>query len=43
MHDLVIKDALIFDGSKAPGRRASLAVAGGRIVAVGRDVGAARQ
>ncbi|HEX6842226.1 MAG TPA: amidohydrolase family protein [Stellaceae bacterium] len=43
MHDLVIRNALLFDGSKAPGRRASLAVAGGRIAAIGRDIGRGRQ
>ncbi|HKW52501.1 MAG TPA: amidohydrolase family protein [Stellaceae bacterium] len=43
MNDLVIKNTLLFDGSKAPGRRASLAVAGGRIAAIGRDLGQARQ
>ena len=42
MHDLVIKNALLYDGTKAPGRRASLAVADGRIAAIGRDVGQAR-
>src|SRR5690242_16164488 len=43
MHDLVIKNALLFDGTKAPGRRASLAVTDGRIAAIGRDVGRGRQ
>src|SRR5690348_1801878 len=42
MHDLVIKNALLFDGTKAPGRRASLAVAEGRIADIGRDVGRGR-
>src|SRR5215469_528207 len=40
MHDLVIKNALVFDGSKAPGRRGAVAVAQGRIAAIGTDVGA---
>src|SRR5690349_12509145 len=43
MHDLVIKNALVFDGSKTPGRRASVAVVGGRITAVGPDVGRGRR
>jgi N-acyl-D-aspartate/D-glutamate deacylase len=43
MHDLVIKNALVFDGRKAPGRHAAVAVAGGRIAAVGADVGAGRR
>ncbi|HJT07766.1 MAG TPA: amidohydrolase family protein, partial [Stellaceae bacterium] len=42
MHDLVIKNALLYDGTKAPGRRASLAVADGRIAAIGDDLGRAR-
>jgi N-acyl-D-amino-acid deacylase len=43
MHDLVIKNALVFDGSKAPGRHAAVAVARGRIAAIGADVGAGRR
>jgi N-acyl-D-amino-acid deacylase len=43
MHDLVIKNALVFDGSKAPGGHAAVAVARGRIAAVGADVGAGRR
>jgi N-acyl-D-amino-acid deacylase len=43
MHDLVIKNALVLDGSKAPGRRAMVAVAQGRIAAIGMDVGAGRR
>src|SRR6185312_3085414 len=43
MHDLVIKNALLFDGTKAPGRHASLAVADGRIAAIGDDLGQARR
>jgi N-acyl-D-amino-acid deacylase len=42
MHDLVIKNALVFDGSKAPGRHVAVAVARGRIAAVGEDVGSGR-
>src|SRR5579864_387108 len=42
MHDVLIKDALVVDGTKAPARHASVAVAEGHIVAVGRDLGAAK-
>jgi N-acyl-D-aspartate/D-glutamate deacylase len=35
MHDLVIEDARIVDGTGAPERRGSVAVTGGRITAVG--------
>ena len=37
MHDLVIENARIVDGLGAPARDGSLAVAGGRIAAVGAD------
>ena len=40
MHDLVIEDARIVDGTGAPARRGSVAVTGGRITAVG--IGARR-
>ena len=43
MHDLVIRNALLVDGLGNPARPGSLAVAGGRIAAVGGDVGAGRQ
>jgi N-acyl-D-aspartate/D-glutamate deacylase len=43
MHDLVIRNALLVDGLGSPPRHGSLAVAGGRIVAVGEDVGAGRE
>ena len=43
MHDLVIRNALLVDGLGNPPRHGSLAVAGGRIAAVGGDVGAGRQ
>ncbi len=39
MHDLVIRDALIMDGSGAPARRGAVAVSGGRIVDVAADPG----
>lgn len=43
MHDLVIRGALICDGTGAPARPGSLAVAGGRIAAIGLDVGPGRE
>src|SRR4051794_26055931 len=43
MHDLVIRDALILDGSGKRPFRGSLAVAGGRIAAIGEDVGVGRE
>jgi N-acyl-D-amino-acid deacylase len=43
MHDLVIKNALVFDGAGTPGRRAAVTVAEGRIAAVGEDPGGARR
>ena len=39
MHDLVIDNALLIDGTGAPARHGSLAVADGRIAAIGGDVG----
>ena len=42
MHDLVIDNARIIDGLGAPAREGGIAVAGGRIAGVGRDLGAAR-
>ena len=42
MHDLVIDNARIIDGLGHPAREGGVAVAGGRIAAVGRDLGAAR-
>jgi N-acyl-D-aspartate/D-glutamate deacylase len=43
MHDLAILGGTLVDGSGAPPREADVAVEGGRIAAVGRDVGAARE
>jgi N-acyl-D-amino-acid deacylase len=42
MHDLVIDNALLIDGTGAPARHGSLAVADGRIAAIGGDVGSGR-
>src|SRR5438067_12880087 len=43
MYDLVFRGALLLDGLGAPPRRADLAVAKGRIAAVGEVTGAARE
>jgi N-acyl-D-amino-acid deacylase len=43
VHDLVIDNARIIDGLGAPALEGGVAVADGRIVAVGRNLGAARQ
>jgi N-acyl-D-aspartate/D-glutamate deacylase len=43
MHDLVINDALIYDGLGGPPIHGALAVKDGRIAALGTDVGAARE
>ena len=43
MHDLVIRNALLVDGLGSAPRHGSLAVAGGRITAVGEGAGAGRQ
>jgi len=43
MHDLVIRGGRVIDGSGAPARTADVAVAGGRIVAVGGKLGPARR
>lgn len=40
MHDLVIRNAMLVDGTGAPGRTADVAVQNGRFHAVGKDVGA---
>jgi N-acyl-D-aspartate/D-glutamate deacylase len=42
MHDLVIRGGTVIDGSGSPGRKADVAVDGGRITAVGSDVGEGR-
>ncbi|MGE0718621.1 MAG: amidohydrolase family protein, partial [Alphaproteobacteria bacterium] len=43
MFDLVIRDASIVDGTGAPAVRGDLAVSGGRIAAIGRGLGPARE
>ena len=43
MNDLVIDNARIIDGLGGPAREGGVAVAGGRITAVGRDLGPAGQ
>ena len=43
MHDLVIRGGLVVDGTGAPARDADVAIDGDRVVAVGRDVAAARR
>ena len=43
MHDLLIKNARIYDGLGNPPQSGDLAVKDGRIAAVGQDLGAARE
>ncbi len=43
MHDLVIHGGLVVDGSGGPAGRADVAIEGGRVVAIGSDLGSARQ
>ena len=43
MHDLVIRDGLVVDGSGRPARHGSVAVDGAAITEVGADVGPARR
>lgn len=43
VHDLVIRNGLVVDGTGRPGTVADVAVVGDRIVAVGPDVGAGRR
>jgi N-acyl-D-aspartate/D-glutamate deacylase len=43
MHDLVIRNGTVVDGTGAPARKADVAVAGGRITAVGEGIGEGRR
>ena len=43
MFDLVLRNGTLIDGTGAPARRADVAVADGRIVAIGDDLGPARR
>ncbi|NCX15424.1 MAG: D-aminoacylase, partial [Burkholderiaceae bacterium] len=43
MHDWLIKGALLFDGKGSAPMEADLAMAGGVISGIGKDLGAARQ
>ena len=43
MHDILIQGGSVVDGTGAPARQADVAVLGGRIAAVGRQLGAARR
>jgi N-acyl-D-aspartate/D-glutamate deacylase len=43
MHDLLIQNAQVYDGSGEPPRDADVAVADGRIAAIGHDLGPARE
>src|SRR5512134_1847054 len=43
MHDLVIRNGLLVDGTGAPPREGDVAIDGERITAVGDDVGAGRR
>jgi N-acyl-D-amino-acid deacylase len=43
MHDLVIENARLIDGTGAPARHADVGVAQGRIAAIGDEVGGARE
>jgi N-acyl-D-aspartate/D-glutamate deacylase len=41
LHDLVLKNGTLIDGTGAPARRADVAVSAGRITAIGEDLGPA--
>ena len=43
MHDLILRGGTLIDGTGGPARQADVAVAGGRIVAIGAGLGEARQ
>ncbi len=42
-YDLLIRNGLVIDGTGAPGRHVDVAVAGGKIVEIGRVDGTARR
>ncbi|HLH91771.1 MAG TPA: D-aminoacylase [Xanthobacteraceae bacterium] len=42
-HDILIRNGLLIDGSGSPGVAADLAIAGGRIAAIGQNLGDARR
>lgn len=41
MYDLILRGGTVHDGLGSPGRTADVAISGGRVVAIGRDLGAA--
>lgn len=43
MHDVVIRGGNIVDGTGKPAFRGDVAIAGGRVAAVGKDIGGAKQ
>jgi N-acyl-D-aspartate/D-glutamate deacylase len=43
MHDLILRGGTVVDGTGAPARTADVAVTGGEITAVGRDLGSSQQ
>ena len=43
MHDLVIENALIFDGTGGPPRHADIAIDHDRVTDVGPDLGVSRE
>jgi N-acyl-D-amino-acid deacylase len=43
VHELLIRNGTVVDGTGAPRRRADVAISGGRITAIGTDLGPARE
>src|SRR3974390_1739147 len=43
IYDILIRDGLLVDGSGRPGAAADLAIANGRIAAIGQNLGEARR